>query len=305
MTYHSWQRRSAFVALSIVVPVVANGMRAYAIIILAHLTQNRIAVGIDHLIYGWVFFAVIMLLLFLIGGRWREAPKHRVARAEPLRDDESSLVTARLPVTAALVGMLAVCPPLLSATVFADVSGTPLRPLAPSALAPWTPATPISWKPAYAGADTELIKSYAADRRVVQLYVAYYGNERQGAELVNADNRVDDGKQWRLIGSQTAHARLGSALLPVREETIRSRSGQTRLAWTWYWVAGQYTLSPVEAKLLKVKSRLLRRPYNAAAIVLATEHAPNFPAQAVLQDFLDHCPTCNQLVQVNGSTASH
>jgi EpsI family protein len=155
------------------------------------------------------------------------------------------------------------------------------------------------------GADSELIKSYAADHRVVQLYVAYYANERQGAELVNADNRVDDGKQWRLIGSQTANARLGSASLPVREETIRSRNGRTRLAWTWYWVAGQYTLSPVQAKLLKVKSRLLRRPYNAAAIVLATEHGPNSPAQPVLQDFLDHCPTCDQLVRVNGPNAPH
>ena len=32
----------------------------------------KYAVGVDHLIYGWVFFGVVMLILFWIGSFWRE-----------------------------------------------------------------------------------------------------------------------------------------------------------------------------------------------------------------------------------------
>ncbi len=39
---------------------------------LGHLSDNRLAVGVDHLIYGWLFFGLVMLLLFWIGARWRE-----------------------------------------------------------------------------------------------------------------------------------------------------------------------------------------------------------------------------------------
>ena len=61
-----------FVGVSIVVPIVANWLRAYMIVMLGHLTNNRLAVGVDHIIYGWVFFGIVMVLMFWIGSRWRE-----------------------------------------------------------------------------------------------------------------------------------------------------------------------------------------------------------------------------------------
>jgi exosortase len=57
LTYQSLKRRLIFVALSIIVPVIANWARAYMIVMLGHLSGNKLAVGVDHLIYGWVFSA--------------------------------------------------------------------------------------------------------------------------------------------------------------------------------------------------------------------------------------------------------
>ena len=54
-------------------PIVANWLRAYMIVMLGHLSNNRIAVGVDHMIYGWIFFGVVMLLLFWVGSLWQEA----------------------------------------------------------------------------------------------------------------------------------------------------------------------------------------------------------------------------------------
>ena len=67
------RRRSSF-------PIVANWLRAYMIVMLAHLTNNKLAVGVDHIIYGWVFFGLVMLLLFWVGSFWQETEDARVAR---------------------------------------------------------------------------------------------------------------------------------------------------------------------------------------------------------------------------------
>ncbi|MBK1714326.1 exosortase A, partial [Rubrivivax gelatinosus] len=73
LSYRSWRRRAVFMALSIAVPIVANWLRAYLIVMLAHLSGNRLAVGIDHILYGWVFFGLIILAMFLVGARWSQA----------------------------------------------------------------------------------------------------------------------------------------------------------------------------------------------------------------------------------------
>ena len=59
-------------AASIVVPIVANWLRAYLIVMLGHLSGNKIATGVDHFIYGWVFFGVVIGLLFWVGAFFRE-----------------------------------------------------------------------------------------------------------------------------------------------------------------------------------------------------------------------------------------
>src|SRR3569832_988216 len=50
----------------------ADGLRAYMSVMIAHLSDMRLALGVDHFIYGWAFFGLVMLLLFWIGSYWRE-----------------------------------------------------------------------------------------------------------------------------------------------------------------------------------------------------------------------------------------
>ncbi|MBL0150818.1 MAG: archaeosortase/exosortase family protein [Ideonella sp.] len=74
LNYQSNKRRWIFVGLSLLVPVLANWVRAYMIVMLGHLSNNRLATGVDHLVYGWVFFGVVIMGLFTIGARWAEPP---------------------------------------------------------------------------------------------------------------------------------------------------------------------------------------------------------------------------------------
>ena len=74
LNYRSPWRRGAFIAASIVVPVIANGLRALGIVLLGNILGSAEAAAADHLIYGWVFFSIVMLLLVAAGLPLREAP---------------------------------------------------------------------------------------------------------------------------------------------------------------------------------------------------------------------------------------
>lgn len=74
LNYRSPGRRLLFVAASVVVPVLANGVRALGIVVLGAILGSANAAAADHVIYGWVFFSFVMLLLVAGGMPFREDP---------------------------------------------------------------------------------------------------------------------------------------------------------------------------------------------------------------------------------------
>ena len=72
LTYRSYKKRFIFLMLSIIVPVIANGLRAYFIVLAGHFISMDVAGGADHIIFGWQFFGVIMLLMFWVGHKYAD-----------------------------------------------------------------------------------------------------------------------------------------------------------------------------------------------------------------------------------------
>jgi exosortase A len=69
LCFASWKRRAAFMAVAVVVPVLANGVRAWGTIYIAQSQGIAFAAGFDHVVYGWIFFALVMALV--LGVSWR------------------------------------------------------------------------------------------------------------------------------------------------------------------------------------------------------------------------------------------
>ncbi len=65
---------------------------------------------------------------------------------------------------------------------------------------------PGGWRPKFNRAHAQDKQRYSNGRRNLDLYAAYYADQRQGRELVAHDNRVDDGKIWTRIGGGGADA---------------------------------------------------------------------------------------------------
>ena len=66
--FSKWSHRLAFMAASIIVPIIANGIRAWGTIYIAQSQGVEFAAGFDHVFYGWFFFAFVVILL--LGLAW-------------------------------------------------------------------------------------------------------------------------------------------------------------------------------------------------------------------------------------------
>jgi exosortase A len=94
LCFASWKRRALFMATAVIVPVLANGVRAWGTIYIAQSQGIEFAAGFDHIVYGWIFFAVVMALI--LGASWRffdRAPDDPLIDAAAL---EASPLLARL-----------------------------------------------------------------------------------------------------------------------------------------------------------------------------------------------------------------
>lgn len=67
--FQRWSRRAAFMLASIIVPIIANGIRAWGTIYIAQFQGVEFAAGFDHIFYGWIFFAIVVAII--LGAAWR------------------------------------------------------------------------------------------------------------------------------------------------------------------------------------------------------------------------------------------
>jgi exosortase A len=112
--YRGWLRRTVFIAVSLVVPVIANGFRALGIITLGHLLGSAQAVEADHILYGWIFFSIVILILIALGLPFRQ-DQPVPASQHPRRMPDWNYFRPAMYGTAALVLLAAISPTVADA----------------------------------------------------------------------------------------------------------------------------------------------------------------------------------------------
>ena len=285
-------RRAVFVGLSIVMPIIANGVRGYGIVMMAHLSDYKIAVSVDHLIYGWVFFSVVTFCLIGIGmlmrARWKVAGGKRPEPSGPPDTRPAPAIAGFF-----LVGVAAV---LLAGAgpAYSNASLPPRDWAPPTANLPLPQAdgyasmerASADWRPTYADATRTALQTFRQGDLLTDLFIAYYAFESEEVEVVGAGNRLSD-KRWSRIGGGTITVRLEGRSETVRELQLRSGTNK-RLVWYWYWVDGRYTADPFVAKLYRLKVRLFGGRSDVAAIAVSAVYGSDIEeARWSLQRFLD------------------
>ncbi|GGC97153.1 exosortase A [Undibacterium terreum] len=291
LTYRSLKRQLAFVALSIVVPIIANGMRAYMIVMIGHLSGMQLAVGVDHIIYGWLFFGLVMFIMFWIGSFWRENKDDTVSEAErnQARLDNPPVSTGKVLVAAvAVVICIGIWPAY--ASYIKRISFNP----APAQLAglhiDWQESASFTtWRPVFLPASAELDKAYQHNGERVNLLLKYYRNQTRDTALISSVNIMvpDHDDNWTKTNFSVRQESVANRQIVIRETQLKGPSGPM-VVWHWYWLANRYTANNYVGKLLQTKEKVLMNGDDGASIIVYAPFNENpEEARTALRDFLN------------------
>jgi exosortase A len=264
LNYRSAIRRWIFVLFSVQLALVANWLRAYLIVMLGHYSGNALATGVDHLIYGWVFFAVVLAILFWVGSYWAQP---EVESTSPAGGGVEALAHAGWRGrTGSAVALTLACLAVTSAPHALLLAFRQSVQTGPVSLAPAAPTSgwvaaplPADWSPSFQGASATMHSAYSRpDGAVVGVHLAYYRNQDTQRKLVSSVNVIIGTKEmhWAKVSEDTVDARVSTYPVAMREVALRalnkgfSVDAQRLLTWQFYWVNGQMTASPAKAKLL-------------------------------------------------------
>ncbi len=293
LTYRSTKRRLLFIALSIVFPILANGLRAYGIVIIAHLSAMEYATGFDHIIYGWVWFGVVMLVMFWIGSFWREDGKpagdeienssNKVADTnnfESLSEGNFASSKRGMINTFIAVCMVILLVPLTLLLLINVDQSKPQPQISISRIEPVDdtagkldfvakPCNSIGLN--HRNADMLEAGCFAIDGVMIGYANAQYFVQNQNKELINVNNKLFDGDVWKNISERGVNVLMqtsaGEVKVNVQENTLKS-SSDVMLVWSWIKTGKYNSSGKLRTKLNQVKSIVLDRRSDAIIEVL-------------------------------------
>ena len=290
LTYRSWSRRAIFVLVSAIVPVFANTVRGYIIVMLGHMSDMTIATGADHLIYGWVFFALVIFVLFWIGSFFRE-DQEPPAAAQPekvMQQGAGAGANRMLLVTVFSALLIASAAPFIAYGTLATGASQAQRSVTlPAGLDDREPRLASRWRPPSRVSGQQLAY-YALDGEPLALYVQF-ADETLGGEDVIGSSTLFSGQNGnvRVIAREKVSARLLGKEIVVDEAQLRTAEGEL-LVWSWYLIGNISTSNNYLAKLQQAGAKLGIADKGAYRIVVATPFLASFPiSRARLQAFLD------------------
>jgi exosortase A len=291
LSYRSWSRRALFIVVAIIVPIIANGLRAYMIVMIGHLSGMKLAVGVDHLIYGWLFFGLVMFVMFWIGRHWREDLDDDVTPAppRPVQGKPQRLVGVGSVVAAA--GACVLCIGVWPA--YARYLDRPDQNQAPVAFGSftknWSEIAPFTaWKPRFMPASGEMVGYFQRDAKQVGLSILYYRDTRRDSQLVSSLNRTAGEKDsaYREVANNLRKEIVAGESLTVHESRLEGATGPL-LVWYWYRIDGTSTANDYTGKMLLAKEKLTMRGSDGAAVfVFAPYAAKPEEARAVFREYL-------------------
>lgn len=313
LNYRSIKRRVLFMVAALFVPVLANWIRAYTIVMIGHVTGSPMILGVEHTTYGWFLFGAVVMLMFWLGSYWAEgAPAPSVQASARVKE------LTRLPGPGAV--------PLMAVFIAALWAGIHVWALAlqpnegepvPEVLLPdnfggWRRVAEhdtLTWSPGFINPSVSVSRGYSDGSQVVQVWIGYFHHQTPARKLVTSMHRLASAEDhaWR---SQSTGLRAPGDGLPAFSTHVVSPGPAPDLSvaqdrhrvWHVYWFNGRWLVRPAEIKLRQALTQLLGRADDGAILVLSTPMSEE--ADAVLDKFARQAlPAVANAVQAAGESA--
>jgi exosortase A len=309
LTYRSWTRRLLFVLVSAIVPIFANSVRAYIIVMLGHMSDMTVATGADHLVYGWVFFGFVIFVLFWLGSFFREDHLDEApAQSKAVAQEGSTVGTNGMLVATcvATVALASVAPWLAHGVFGVDASALSSPVTLPLPQDGWQSdsAADSGWRPPSRVAG-ETVAYFARGGNTVGIIVQFADGTIEGADVIGSSQLFEqEDSGWVVTGKDTISVTGPDGDLLVDQAQVRG-SGETLLAWSWYVLSDSSTSNDYQAKLQQTLARLGFSDSRVYRIVVATPaNAASGNPPEILKDFVStYVPLVYQSLRRAGPAA--
>lgn len=255
LTYSKTHKQIIFFIFAITLPILANGIRAYGIVAIAYYSDMKYATGADHLIYGWVFFGLIIMLMFWIGGFFadKETASTDVTNAIATEKNNIKLSAAYSYLTAITLSFLVIIFYLLQSI---PVINTANKPKVNNATINLTienkQVENSSWGINFSEA---LQKTHQESRSGFEVFRAVYGNKQTQGEMISWENVTHNHARWTIVSTE----QVAINDKPVMLVHLRNINGFPRSYLFQYKIGDFYTVNKNKAKLMQAWNSLSRQ----------------------------------------------
>ncbi|WP_199610874.1 exosortase A [Flocculibacter collagenilyticus] len=251
LTYNKLHKQIIFIVFATLLPIIANGIRAYGIVMIAHLSDMKYATGVDHLIYGWIFFGIVIFIMFWVGNIWRDnfdIIGHPDIDKNKTTTSKSHIVA----ITASII--VGAC-----IAMYAKLLTTPMSP--PSAhfshiRSHEVNLHPDMWTSTFKNASKQLM----GEQQDFSFYLAYYQGNSQTQELINAQNRHYNQSRWAFAAKHQLTVNLEGKAHTLPAIEIATISGDRRLVSYFFYTRSILSSNSLEVKLRQAFDRILTLP---------------------------------------------
>jgi exosortase A len=292
LTYSGLRKRITFVLVAVAVAILSNGVRAYLLVLIGHLTDMRFEHDRWHIVLGYVIFAAVLLLLLQIGARYRDLPAATRIRtgagvSYPPAGAFGSAAAAPL---LAGCGLIALAPLYAMRVVETGSSAEMIRAMS-------TPVTAAdgwvmqdvqpAWQPSVSGGSVSSSVTYASDSGSVDVFMEVFPLPGAvGGEMISYRNSIQADSNERLYQDRARAVELGPGRgsVTVRETIVPGL--RPRLVWYWFDVAGHPAVGEARAKLLEAAVLLRHGRGTQRLVVVSTEMPSQEAARGCLSRFI-------------------
>jgi exosortase A len=251
--YQSIWRRLIFVLLSIIIPILANGIRAFGSIYIGHISDMTQAVGADHLVYGWIFFSIVLMLLMAVGRIWQEpaAAKQTVINVDHTVLNETNKLNMFILVVAFL--FIALKPSYAYFVVGSKDTSLNSSPIIKYLINQGAREGSPSWGSSFIQADKTYTLSIIEKNVAIEFYVADYYEDNPQKELINWGNKLFDIDKFSIVVE--SKLTLSNNIKATVLEIVSVRGEKKQLVY-WYQIDNLRTSNKVQIKKAQLLSKL-------------------------------------------------
>lgn len=233
--------------------LIANWARVTLLILIGYQTQMQSDLMDDHETFGWIVYLIVAIPAGII---MNYIERHSKEKPTIETNTTYNFIPSTKIIVCCLLS-LSVGPALyLFSQQAQSTSQAPytLNPQPPNSS--WVKQSNYinSWTPSFKGAEQIITQTFTQinEKKNITVIGLFYGEEKQGQELVSEQNTLANPKLWRFSSTTSEYALPAS--VPVVSSVIRNPKGQTKLVYAYYEIGKFQTNKLLLAKLAQLQS---------------------------------------------------